>query len=84
VVLYPLSPGVLFSRSLTCSLSLRSLETLFGKNMLRACKIVDERGVRRVTGAPSGRSLFLVGAFPPRLLIPPDVSCSSQTSEQPV
>jgi hypothetical protein len=38
-----------------------SLETLFGKNMLRACKIVDERGVRRVTGAPSGRSLFLVG-----------------------
>ncbi|TVU38131.1 hypothetical protein EJB05_11485, partial [Eragrostis curvula] len=36
------------------------LETLFGKNMLRACKIVDERGVRRVTGAPSGRSLFLV------------------------
>ncbi|KAL6855952.1 hypothetical protein ACP4OV_018754 [Aristida adscensionis] len=36
------------------------LETLFGKNMLRACKIVDARGVRRVTGAPSGRSLFLV------------------------
>ncbi|NP_001144742.2 uncharacterized protein LOC100277790 [Zea mays] len=36
------------------------LETLFGKNMLRACKIVDERGVRRVTGAPSGRSVFLV------------------------
>ena len=52
--------------------------------MLRACKIVDERGVRRVTGAPSGRSLFLVGASPPRLLIPPDVSCSSQTSEQAV
>ncbi|KAF8664318.1 hypothetical protein HU200_054868 [Digitaria exilis] len=39
------------------------LETLFGKNMLRACKIVDERGVRRVTGAPSGRSLFLVAGF---------------------
>uniref|UniRef100_A0ACD5YWJ0 Uncharacterized protein n=1 Tax=Avena sativa TaxID=4498 RepID=A0ACD5YWJ0_AVESA len=36
------------------------LEHLFGKNMLRACKILDEGGVRRVTGAPSGRSLFLV------------------------
>ncbi|KAG8079902.1 hypothetical protein GUJ93_ZPchr0007g5933 [Zizania palustris] len=36
------------------------LETLFGKNMLRACKILDEGGVRRVTGAPSGRSVFLV------------------------
>lgn len=44
--------------------ALRSLETLFGKNMLRACKIVDERGVRRVTGAPRGRSLFLVGDSP--------------------
>jgi hypothetical protein len=30
--------------------------------MLRACKILDEGGVRRVTGAPSGRSLFLVGS----------------------
>jgi hypothetical protein len=39
-----------------------SLEHLFGKNMLRACKILDEGGVRRVTGAPSGRSLFLVGS----------------------
>uniref|UniRef100_A0A453B6V4 Uncharacterized protein n=1 Tax=Aegilops tauschii subsp. strangulata TaxID=200361 RepID=A0A453B6V4_AEGTS len=37
-----------------------SLDHLFGKNMLRACKILDEGGVRRVTGAPSGRSLFLV------------------------
>ncbi|BAF22079.1 Os07g0593200, partial [Oryza sativa Japonica Group] len=37
-----------------------SLEALFGKNMVRACKILDEGGVRRVTGAPSGRSLFLV------------------------
>ncbi|XP_052162710.1 uncharacterized protein LOC127779839 [Oryza glaberrima] len=36
------------------------LEALFGKNMVRACKILDEGGVRRVTGAPSGRSLFLV------------------------
>uniref|UniRef100_A0ACD5ULR0 Uncharacterized protein n=1 Tax=Avena sativa TaxID=4498 RepID=A0ACD5ULR0_AVESA len=36
------------------------LEHLFGKNMLRACKILDEGGVRRVTGAPSGRLLFLV------------------------
>lgn len=39
-----------------------SLDHLFGKNMLRACKILDEGGVRRVTGAPSGRSLFLVGS----------------------
>jgi hypothetical protein len=46
--------------SLWRALSPRSLETLFGKNMLRACKIVDEHGVRRVIGAPSGRSLFLV------------------------
>ncbi|KAF0907123.1 hypothetical protein E2562_015659 [Oryza meyeriana var. granulata] len=36
------------------------LEALFGKNMVRASKILDEGGVRRVTGAPSGRSLFLV------------------------
>ncbi|XP_006658762.1 zinc finger SWIM domain-containing protein 7 [Oryza brachyantha] len=36
------------------------LEALFGKNMVRACKILDEGGVRRVSGAPSGRSLFLV------------------------
>ena len=30
--------------------------------MLRACKILDEGGVRRVTGVPSGRALFLVSS----------------------
>ncbi|XP_010936541.1 uncharacterized protein [Elaeis guineensis] len=36
------------------------LHFLFGKNMERATRIVDQGGVRRVSGAPSGRSLFLV------------------------
>lgn len=46
-----------------------SLEALFGKNMVRACKILDEGGVRRVTGAPSGRSLFLVSSPISRFLL---------------
>jgi hypothetical protein len=45
------------------------LEALFGKNMVRACKILDEGGVRRVTGAPSGRSLFLVSSPISRFLL---------------
>ncbi|XP_038983420.1 zinc finger SWIM domain-containing protein 7-like [Phoenix dactylifera] len=36
------------------------LHFLFGKNLERATRIVDQGGVRRVSGAPSGRSLFLV------------------------
>ncbi|XP_020101285.1 zinc finger SWIM domain-containing protein 7 isoform X2 [Ananas comosus] len=36
------------------------LHFLFGKNLERAARIVDQGGVRRVSAAPSGRSLFLV------------------------
>lgn len=36
------------------------LHFLFGKNFERATRIVDQRGVRRVSGSPSGRFLFLV------------------------
>ncbi|KAJ3673034.1 hypothetical protein LUZ60_006408 [Juncus effusus] len=36
------------------------LNFLFGKNLERATRIVDQGGVRRVVGLPSGRSLFLV------------------------
>lgn len=58
-----------------------SLDHLFGKNMLRACKILDEGGVRRVTGAPSGRSLFLVGsrALP---FCPHGCSCCGRASRR--
>ncbi|KAB1208482.1 Zinc finger SWIM domain-containing protein 7 [Morella rubra] len=37
-----------------------SLHFLFGKNFERATKIVDQRGVKRITGEPSGRSVFQV------------------------
>ncbi|KAM7474732.1 hypothetical protein LguiB_021975 [Lonicera macranthoides] len=33
---------------------------LFGKNIERATKIVDQRGVKRIYGEPSGRSIFQV------------------------
>uniref|UniRef100_A0A1D1XP80 Zinc finger SWIM domain-containing protein 7 n=1 Tax=Anthurium amnicola TaxID=1678845 RepID=A0A1D1XP80_9ARAE len=36
------------------------LHFLFGKNFERATRIVDQGGVRKLSGAPSGRSLFLV------------------------
>ncbi|XP_024932940.1 uncharacterized protein LOC107427136 isoform X2 [Ziziphus jujuba] len=36
------------------------LHFLFGKNFERATKIVDQRGVKRVSGHPSGRSVFQV------------------------
>ncbi|XP_020257692.1 zinc finger SWIM domain-containing protein 7-like isoform X4 [Asparagus officinalis] len=36
------------------------LHFLFGKNFERATRIVDQGGVRRITGNPSGRFLFLV------------------------
>ncbi|KAJ4755534.1 Zinc finger SWIM domain-containing protein 7 [Rhynchospora pubera] len=36
------------------------LNFLFGKNFERATRIVDEGGVKRVSGIPSRRSLFLV------------------------
>lgn len=36
------------------------LHFLFGKNLERATKIVDQRGVKRILGEPSGRSIFQV------------------------
>lgn len=39
---------------------LSTLHFLFGKNFERATRIVDQGGVRRVSGSPSGRFLFLV------------------------
>ncbi|KAM1002949.1 hypothetical protein ACFX2I_003333 [Malus domestica] len=41
-------------------LSVFSLHFLFGKNLERATRIVDQRGVKRVLGEPSGRSIFQV------------------------
>lgn len=37
-----------------------SLHFLFGKNFERATRIVDQRGVKRISGEPSGRSIFQV------------------------
>ncbi|XP_074559252.1 uncharacterized protein LOC141815230 isoform X2 [Curcuma longa] len=36
------------------------LHFLFGKNLERAARIVDQGGVRKLSATPSGRSLFLV------------------------
>ncbi|XP_009624972.1 uncharacterized protein [Nicotiana tomentosiformis] len=36
------------------------LHFLFGKNLERAMRIVDQRGVKRILGKPSGRSIFQV------------------------
>ncbi|GLT33599.1 hypothetical protein SLA2020_081710 [Shorea laevis] len=36
------------------------LHFLFGKNFERATRIVDQRGVKRISGQPSGRSIFQV------------------------
>ncbi|KAJ8478637.1 hypothetical protein OPV22_022364 [Ensete ventricosum] len=36
------------------------LHFLFGRNLERATRIVDQGGVRKVSAAPSGRSFFLV------------------------
>ncbi|MCE3214883.1 hypothetical protein HAX54_000204 [Datura stramonium] len=36
------------------------LHFLFGKNLERATKIVDQKGVKRMLGEPSGRSIFQV------------------------
>ncbi|KZV41183.1 Phosphatase 2C family protein [Dorcoceras hygrometricum] len=38
----------------------RLLHFLFGKNFERATRIVDQRGVKRISGVPSGRSIFQV------------------------
>ncbi|KAM3742741.1 hypothetical protein ACB098_07G091100 [Castanea mollissima] len=45
----------------TCSVSndqLSILLFLFGKNFERATRIVDQRGVKRISGEPSGRFIF--------------------------
>lgn len=39
---------------------LETLHFLFGKNFERATRIVDQRGVKRICGQPSGRSIFQV------------------------
>ncbi|KAK9941936.1 hypothetical protein M0R45_007627 [Rubus argutus] len=36
------------------------LHFLFGKNLERATRIVDQRGVKMIVGEPSGRSIFQV------------------------
>ncbi|XP_071698884.1 uncharacterized protein [Rutidosis leptorrhynchoides] len=36
------------------------LRTLFGKNLERGTRIVDEQGVKKISGQPSGRSIFQV------------------------
>ncbi|KAF7127235.1 hypothetical protein RHSIM_Rhsim11G0155200 [Rhododendron simsii] len=36
------------------------LHFLFAKNFERATRIVDQRGVKRISGEPSGRSIFQV------------------------
>ncbi|XP_022149127.1 zinc finger SWIM domain-containing protein 7 [Momordica charantia] len=36
------------------------LHFLFGKNFERATRIVDQRGVKKIYGEPSGRSIFQV------------------------
>lgn len=48
-----------FSRSVSDD-QLSILHFLFGKNFERATRIVDQGGVRRVSGSPSGRFFFLV------------------------
>ncbi|CAO2824359.1 unnamed protein product [Amaranthus hypochondriacus] len=39
---------------------LEVLHFLFGKNFERATRIVDQRGVKRLCGVPSGRTIFQV------------------------
>ncbi|XP_004289733.1 PREDICTED: zinc finger SWIM domain-containing protein 7 [Fragaria vesca subsp. vesca] len=39
---------------------LSMLHFLFGKNLERATRIMDQRGVKRIFGEPSGRSIFQV------------------------
>ncbi|GKV43229.1 hypothetical protein SLEP1_g50544 [Rubroshorea leprosula] len=54
----------------TCSVTeeqLSILHFLFGKNFERATRIVDQRGVKRISGQPSGRSIFQVHR-PPSIL----------------
>ncbi|XP_010432496.1 PREDICTED: uncharacterized protein LOC104716759 isoform X2 [Camelina sativa] len=36
------------------------LHLLFGKNLEKATRIIDKRGVKKISGLPSGRSIFQV------------------------
>ncbi|KAG7618328.1 hypothetical protein ISN45_At04g036020 [Arabidopsis thaliana x Arabidopsis arenosa] len=36
------------------------LQLLFGKNLEKATRIIDKRGVKKISGLPSGRSIFQV------------------------
>lgn len=47
------------SRSVTDD-QLAILHFLFGKNLERATRIVDQKGVKRISGEPSGRCVFQV------------------------
>ncbi|EEF42882.1 conserved hypothetical protein [Ricinus communis] len=51
--------SVELTRSVTDD-QLSILHLLFGKNFERATRIVDQRGVKRITGEPSGRCIFQV------------------------
>ncbi|TXG60150.1 hypothetical protein EZV62_014723 [Acer yangbiense] len=42
------------------------LHFLFGKNFERATRIDDQRGVKRISGEPSERSIFQVNSFQSR------------------
>ncbi|PON74773.1 Zinc finger SWIM domain-containing protein [Parasponia andersonii] len=48
------------STGLVTDEQLSILNFLFGKNFERATRIVDQRGVKRISGQPSGRSIFQV------------------------
>ncbi|PON90584.1 Zinc finger, SWIM-type [Trema orientale] len=48
------------STGLVTDEQLSVLNFLFGKNFERATRIVDQRGVKRISGQPSGRSIFQV------------------------
>ncbi|XP_057548733.1 uncharacterized protein LOC130827125 isoform X3 [Amaranthus tricolor] len=51
--------GIESTRSVTDD-QLGVLHFLFGRNFERATRIVDQRGVKRLYGVPSGRTIFQV------------------------
>lgn len=58
-----LSPNLFDIFRLECGWFSRSLHFLFGKNLERATRIVDQRGVKRISGELSGRSIYQVYFF---------------------
>ncbi|KAH0940764.1 hypothetical protein HID58_000401 [Brassica napus] len=58
------STGSVTEEQLSVSLSLLysgyRLHLLFGKNLEKATRIIDKRGVKKISGLPSGRSIFQV------------------------